>query len=453
LLSVPVTFLNGYCILSQPFYDPDCAFCVLVALWLLLRARARGMSSWAHFFAGAAVAVPIFVKQNIGMAAFAAFHGLLAASALAARQRSERRMYAWYAAGSLIALAIALIAIQAAIGLGAYYEWTVRFALQQRPQSGRRVLFIYEKPLTWLAVACAVCGVLLSVVRRRTRAQHWFGLALVALPFGYATFKMVGSSLAWRAPYFWAFGLVGGVLAAAATCWRRGLRFEAALPFAVAGIVHASFMSQGVGGSSYGVWPLLVVALAAPAGILLHHAAETDRRPVTTLLVAVVAMLTVVGYLHVARGERLGFVDRQVDVQHATLQVLAGVAAPGPYVADLERLVRRSDVLIPRGDSVVVLPGEDPFFFATRREPQFPATTFDDTVTPYGADRLLRLLGERRVQWVIKKTRLQILKAPWTPLSSLDLSGDYSIVESLPGYTIFRRRLDRPAHSPTQSEQ
>lgn len=438
LLSAPLVFLNGYCILSQPFYDPDCAFWLLVALYALLRARQSAKPGWQHLVAGMLLVVPLFFKQNIGLAGVIAVHACLLLSA--ATNANERANYGLYLAGSLLALLGALGLIHAWVGVRTYYYWTITYAMRKRPFSVRRVLFIYENWRTWVAVACAVCGLIATTWRGSSPAMRRIGLLLIALPFSYASFKVFARPLSWEAAYFWAIALAGGSLAAVADWFHGERRFESTMPLLAAAVVHASFMSQGVGGSSYGVWPMLPIALATPAA-MLAPAAVPERRQVNGLFALVGLLLLTTGYLHVSREERLAFVETRGTMERAGMSRLARLATPGPYISEFERLVQRCAELVPSQAGIVLVPGEDPFFFATRRKPRFPVLMFDDTITPYGPAELMRLLAEKPIEWVVLKTRLQLHESPWTPLSSFDLSPDYEVVDALPGYLILKRRL------------
>jgi hypothetical protein len=440
VLCLPLVFLNGYCILSQPFYDPDCAFWLLVALASLLWARSRPQAGWRHLMAGVLLVVPIFFKQNIGVAGFAAVQGSLLVSAV--RHPVERRPYAAYVAGSVLGILGAVALIQAWVGVRLYYYWTVTYAMQKRPFSARRIFFIYENWRTWLALACAACGVVVSVQPGRPRWLRRFALLLAALPFAYASFKVFSRTLAWESQYFWAIPLVGGSAAGIAEYFGARGRFESTMPVVAAAVAHGSFMSQGVGGSSYGVWPFLTIALAAPFALLMRSTAVEDRRLVRVLAVLFAGLLLTVGFLHVSRDERLRFADTRGSIERASLPRMEGLSAPGSHVTDFERIVRRCAQLIPPSDALVLVPGEDPFFYATRRRPRFPALMFDDTITPYGAAGLEQMLRERRIDWVVIKTRLQLRKGPWTPLASFDPSRDYQIVDVLPAYVILKRRSE-----------
>jgi hypothetical protein len=294
-----------------------------------------------------------------------------------------------------------------------------------------------------VAVVCAVAGYALV---RRHRGSRWLvliGLSIIALPLIDAIRTMLRWAVSIRAFVLWGLGSIGALLLWLSRAVQSKWRFEGALPLVAIAVAHAAFTSQGVIDSSYAVWPLLMIALAGLAGQLLRAAAREQRRVVHAFIVFVGAAFALVGYQHVARAERLGYADLSGAVEHASVPVLQGLSTPGTYISDFERLLRRTHELIPRGDSVVLIPGEDPYFFASKRRPRFPLILFDDTAVPYDTATLLQMLTDRDVTWIIVKRRLQLLNRPWRPLESFvdeDLPPRYEVVEEIPRYTILKRR-------------
>ena len=61
LLTLPLSVLGIYCIVPNPFYDPDCCLAILIGLFLLCA------SDGDSLLGGALCVVPLFVKQNIGL--------------------------------------------------------------------------------------------------------------------------------------------------------------------------------------------------------------------------------------------------------------------------------------------------------------------------------------------------------------------------------------------------
>ena len=115
----------------------------------------------------------------------------------------------------------------------------------------------------------------------------------------------------------------------------------------------------------------------------------------------------------------------------------------GDYLPDFEELVAYTNQNIPRDDKILLLPGEDLFYYTTGRRPQFPVLLFDVTNNPYNADQILDLVRSQGTEWLIIKNDLQI-EADQT----IDDKGkifevlkpEFKHVESLNNYEIYRRK-------------
>ena len=118
----------------------------------------------------------------------------------------------------------------------------------------------------------------------------------------------------------------------------------------------------------------------------------------------------------------------------------------GDYLPDFEELVAYSNRNIPHGDAILMLPGEDLFYFTTGRTPQFPVLLLDNTVNPYSAAQIVELARQRNVDWLIVKRTLQLQEEPlsFRPQLLELLSHDFDSVESLNNYDIYRRKQNGP---------
>src|SRR5208283_1890135 len=63
LVAAPLAVVGVYCIVPNPEYDCDCAFWILVSLWLLQKLEKKTNAAWG-FAAGVFICVPLFFKQN-----------------------------------------------------------------------------------------------------------------------------------------------------------------------------------------------------------------------------------------------------------------------------------------------------------------------------------------------------------------------------------------------------
>ena len=104
--------------------------------------------------------------------------------------------------------------------------------------------------------------------------------------------------------------------------------------------------------------------------------------------------------------------------------------------------MRYTEREIPRDDGILIMPGEDPFYYTTGRRPLFPVLSFDHTVNPYSPPEILKLARDRNIRWLIVKQDLQDedeeLEKQRDELTEA-LEEDFDQIENLNNYDIYRR--------------
>jgi hypothetical protein len=128
--------------------------------------------------------------------------------------------------------------------------------------------------------------------------------------------------------------------------------------------------------------------------------------------------------------------------EHSTFPQLAGMAVVGPYLPDFEELLRYAAANIPLSDGLILIPGEDPFYFVTGRVPRFPVLLFDPATDPYLPSQVVEEARLHQINWLIVKRRLQIKEDP-TPQREATLKAllqDFTLSDQLHGYDVYRRR-------------
>jgi hypothetical protein len=453
-LSAPLVALGVYAVFPHPFYDPDCTFAVLACVLLLQRAGRKGFPPAHALLAGAALVVPLFVKQNTGLAFLLSAGATLAALILIEAWRGRAvRGYVRVLAGAAVGLASALLIIQLTAGLDNYVRWTVRFAAARRTPPLADMLQMYQNRLlpVWLA-ATALGAVLLWRNRRDSRVLALASAGLMSLPFAWAVVYLFldpdTSEQAERLVDVWPFVLIVSFVLAVLSL-RRSAGVALVLPFVLIATAHGAFLSQQLWGSTYGLWPLLLVlvacALAAPFG---PPSGESAARPpawfVVPLAVLVGASLLAAGGHYVWTHERLDYANvSEGEMARPTLPALKGFSVRGPWVPDFEELVAYTEKEIPRDEGILMLPGEDLFYYATGRRPRFPVLMFDRTVNPYSPEEVLELARAHDIRWLVVKEDLQLdddqVEEDRDAMLEL-LKQDFKHVESLNNYDIYRRR-------------
>jgi hypothetical protein len=461
LLAAPLVFLGIYSVFPHPFYDCDCTLAILVAILLLLHSQRRNFPPFRAFFTGAFVAVPLFVKQNAGLAFLAAaVISLAVLMALAQRYRRPARGYAWTIAGAASALALAAALIHLTAGVYNYWHWTVQFAAARRLPPFSDLLAIYKDPqLLWRVAAFLSGALLLSLNRKARPALALLSISLLSLPFVWTLMALlIESEPAERADQLlvlWPFLLVVS-LASALWSLRRPAsvappEIASVLPLILIATVHGAFLSQQVWGSTYALWPLFMILCACTFSVLFP--ARMPGGSLTVPLIArvpaslatvslVAASLLISGWYYTWSHERLSYAKlSEWEIVRSTLPELAGLSVRGPWIPEFERLMRFARQEIPAEDGLLLIPGEDLFYYTSGRRPRFPVLLFDHTVNPFSPEEIQRMAFARNIRWLIVKNDLQVNGEPVEDKARLLalLLQDFHLVQNLGIYDVYRR--------------
>jgi hypothetical protein len=459
LLAIPLVFLGIYGVYPHPIYDSDTTLAVLFALYLLQRTDSlepMTASRARNFIAGAACVLPLFIKQNIGLPFLAIT--LLAVAAVATLRRLNSLSIApqrWIFTGAATMLAAAALAIHVTGGLHNYLYWTITFAAQRRLPGLSLLLETYGQGALLWTLPAALAG--LALVRRQGPGAQ--SMAQSHRDMGGMRYRLVAFILL-AAPFLWTIASLALttdpddrsdqllslwphllLLAALLTLYNlrpRNLRsnpnLNSLLPLVLLATIEGTFLSQQLWGSTYAIWPLMMILIAA-----LLAQIRTLARP---LAAVIAATLLLCGGLYATSHERLNYIHLDGPLTHATLPQLRGLATPGPWIPDFEELVRYTNSEIPANDGILLLPGEVPFYFATGRTPQFPVLLFDPATNPYTPRQVLDQARAHNIRWLIVTRNLQIatVAEPDLPEVIRTLQRDFVPYRTLTNYDIYRRK-------------
>jgi hypothetical protein len=447
LLTLPLVALGIYCIFPHPFYDPDCTFAILVGVLLLQQLDHKPAASWRAFLAGASLVVPLFVKQNTGLAFFAsAGFALVALMTIEIFRKCSARRYVWSLVGAIAGISLALLLIHFSAGLKNYWHWTIEFAAARRTPARGEMLAIYQGKILLLWLALFASGAILLWFSHSGKRMLTIAAALLmSAPFAWPAIYLLrdqdAGERADRLIGVWPVVLIVSFIVAVVTILRRR-GVSLILPFILIAAVNGNFMSQQLWGSTYAVWPLFMILCAstiAGLSLLLKSWSSWTTMP---LVAIVVASLLISGAFYVRSHERLDYANlTDGDMNRSTLPQLKGLSVRGQWLPDFEELVRYSETNIPRDDGLVLIPGEDLFYYTTGRRPLFPVLLFDHTTNPYSPEEIAKLCRDKNIRWVIVKQDLQLEEDPVENRDRLIelLEQDFEQVESLNNYDIYRR--------------
>jgi hypothetical protein len=448
LLAAPLMVLGIYCVFPHPFYDPDCTLLILLCVLLFLKLERKNFPSRQMFFAGILFILPIFVKQNTGIVFVASVKWAALLLILYAAWRRQRVAgYVWMLVGMTAGFGAALLLLHFTVGIKNYWRWTIEFAASRRLPGASEMFATYWNPalLPWLAAFAAGALVLWHGNRRGSRKISWLSIALMAVPFAWAVlYLLVEEDPAERAERLLALWPIILIISLLFALWtlRKGLSIAQLLPFILIATVQGAFLSQQLWGSTYAIWPLLMILLAGIFMEFFQLAGEKCSREIVLLAGVTALSLIVSGGFYVASHERLNYADlSNGEMAHSALPALAGLSMRGPWIPQFEELVQFTDREIPKDQGLLMIPGEDLFYYTTGRRPQFPALMFDHTVNPYTPEEILEIGRRRNICWLILKKNLQLNTDPVedkTRLLDL-LRGDFAPVQSLANYDIYKR--------------
>jgi hypothetical protein len=457
LLTTPLTVLGIYSIFPHPFYDCDCILAVLVAVFLLQRLPST--SSPLHGVAtGVALVVPLFFKQNIGLpfllSALAAIVLLLATSNRTSGTTPSPTTLFVVLAGALAALLAAALLLHLTAGLHNYLYWTIHFAAQRRLPGLRDMLSVFDAPaLLWQLPCVAIALTLLARIRTAGISSwpRWLALTLLTAPFLWTLLLLPlhtdpsdrADDLLALWPLLLLLAAIAALVSLGVALHRRTLSLSILLPLLLLATIFGTMLSQQLWGSTYAIWPLLVLLLAG----LLAHIAALDKQRLPLLLPAlatiIAATLLVCGALYAASAERLSYAQLQDGpLEHSTTPALRGMATRGPWLPAFDQLLRFAAAQIPPADGVLLLPGEDPFYFATGRTPRFPVLLFDNTTDPDSPPQIAALTRSQNIRWLIVKRNLQLTADPMPQRAATLqlLAPQFTLYRTLDNYNIYRRR-------------
>jgi hypothetical protein len=433
VLAIPLVPLGIYAILPNPFYDPDACVAILAAVAAILSASDRPTRTrW--LVAGALISVPVFIKQNIGGAFLVLAVGALVVDALT--RPAARAGVRWCLAGLAVAIGLELLALQLIIGIDHYLAWAWTFALAGRGVTLERVSSFADPSVIWPGLLILGLAVATHFLRPPLRAPIFvLGLSIALLTRVSTVTSFIDVNTLFP-PVLVAASVFAFVRAA-----RDGARIETLLPLVLTGTAAGTLMSLGLNGSTFGIFPLLVLAIAAVVRDLGRFVPGTTRlAPVTGAVLALFLALS--GTAYTLTNARLLFVDANAPgpVVRSTFPSLAGLSAPGPYVADLDAILIWARDNVPADDAMVFLPGEDPAFFALGRRPRMPSVYYYDVANPYSPAEVARFADAVGLRWVFVKDRLQLVEEPALEQGLIAaLTERANLVAQVGPYRVYRR--------------
>jgi hypothetical protein len=211
------------------------------------------------------------------------------------------------------------------------------------------------------------------------------------------------------------------------------------LPIIVIGVCFSSFLSQGVIGSSYGIWPLFTIMIA-----FVYKYLNTFLSSIKWQIPALVFTFLLSFCLSVSlyKNTRLAFIPLSGKLQKASASNFDFIGTPGNWISEMEELFLFIENNIPKNESFISIPGEDPIYFATKRTPQLSFFSLNNNVCPFSEEQIISKIKFNNIKWILWKTNLQL---PEGFVSTIKIKKyillDYHLIKTLNGYTVYKKNI------------
>jgi hypothetical protein len=445
-LALPAAITGGYGLFSQPFYDPDTILLILLSLYAVLYAHSKKFPGGFTFLAGVLVVVPALFKQNTGLVYLALVHASFIGAALFRKDKeASLKSYLWFFLGSAAAAILTLFVISVTSGLGNYFFST--FVVPSRIRLPQPMEFI-KNHLNFVILRYTAVWLLLAVMLWFVKTRNlWFEISaffFLLLPFYLIPlFRAVFLGRSYYDQFYtiWPSAvIVFAVAEVYGMLKQKNLPvFKVLLNMTMILVVIAAFLSQGYRGSTYALWPLLSLLFAFLYFILSNSGLRKDLVLIRKLFIVNSAAIAVSMLFFVWFKVQLSSsFDTQGELHSSAW--LKGLTLPGEYVPNMDNLLTYVRTEIPSEDALIVIPHEDPFYFASGRKPLFPYFLDSWTLWLYSTEDLINKMKSYDVRWMIFKTERQGQGAPPPnlPNPSDELKKEFTLYKILPGYEIYR---------------
>lgn len=198
--------------------------------------------------------------------------------------------------------------------------------------------------------------------------------------------------------------------------------------------IASSLVSQGIIGSTYGIYPLLMFLL-----LFIYENIEGIKKIKKHTLCIIPLAIIVSLFIMVVTEVRMAFIDLSGEQYTSKTKALAGVSAPGHYIENLDNLIEWVNTNMDLQESFVELPGEDPIYFATGREPRLKYFHLNSTMFPYTIEKYKDDCLNEHIDYIFVKTDLQCAGGfiDYEEFSVMIID-KYFFVKKLPGYAIYK---------------
>jgi len=440
LLAAMIVF-GGHAILPFSSYDIPAALFVTISLILFIRSK----TTWAYFGLGILSFFPTLFKQNVGLVfLFSLLVSLCVKMVFVDRAKNVKYFFS-FLSGTLLIASLFVFWLYWNDALQDFY-----IQLFVHPRSIRNpVKGILE-----------ICGQFVDSTSRRFAypiiamiiSEHFIHLKDVCLRIGNATYvnfnkkhfdKVLFVVVTFFFSFYVYFFIKNPTLAiwwhiwpAAMFCscycsFQRGRLTNSTLAiFVIILTCLAAFISQGFWGSSYSMWGLLSVLLAA-----IFSKIPTFKK----FNVLLVFFLCVALGHDVYTNARLQYISYEGKKSVSRLNYMGCIGTNGNWFSEIHTIEQFINTTILPDESFTQIPGEDPLYYITDRRPHLKYFQLNATTFLHNSHYMLDDIKKNNIKWVILKTKLQC-SGGYLDTTALkqSLSKDFTLYATFDSYLVYK---------------
>jgi len=443
ILSAPLVFC-GYSIYPFPIYDNNAMFFMLISLNVLLYAFEKKTVA-LFLIAGILIVIPPFFKQNTGL--IYTFLSLFSLFILAIFKSNiiNKKHFAYLLVGAFLVSGSFVFWLFYKNIFDDFIFQNFIFPSQSRPLLGSMKSIIAHFITFNTAFLYFLLVILLLILKFKIKNIDFKNYSIILFIICAFIIRMltghfpyISITKSFNVWYDVTFLLVFIYLFEFSKISKTA-SYLFLLPIVVIGVSYSSFLSQGVNGSSYGIWPLFFIMIAFIYKYLTDYISSIKWLKSIIVFTALISVS--LGFL-IYKNTRLSYVSLNGELQKASRINFDYIATPGNWICEMEELFAYIDKIIPNDESMISIPAEDPIFFATKRIPVLKYFQLNIVTCPFSKEQIINDIKVNNIKWIIWKTN------PQRPLGYFDIDNksiksyvqlNFKLVKILKGYEIYKK--------------
>jgi hypothetical protein len=414
--------VRGNSYYPQPSYDTFTVLMILVSLSVEVFLREKKKISPWFFCAGVLAVLPMFCKQNTGALYFAGLSFVYFLILIGTHKKEQFFQFLYYVFGGCTAIGSFVFWLFINNALPQYIHQVFVFPSLARTPMVIMQTIIREYTNMFPSVWPILLGLLILVVigsLRRFIPKKYstvtkksllvIGIAFFCLISIYFVTGIVGKLFTFSTLFYilvaWITVTLSGLGILLIKFVKRDWSFSTFVIIPLILASHAAFLSYGIGGSNYGIWPLLILAAAYVVRFISDLLPEFHF---PLILSPAFVAISFVLYQSLLGFEYHRNVYDVAGVEYtSSISRIAGLSSPGSYIPAMEQLISYTEKEIPKEDTVAFVPGEDPFFAMTGRSNPMPFVQYFTATYEPKWNNVLGEFTDRGVTWIIVKRKTQ----------------------------------------------